>query len=292
MSFSYAPGSRSTIEGNGFYRIKAQPIEGSFATPTLANIGPGSLIPIDVGFSAIAVGPESDYEKFELLYPDPTAPFGVQRMPFSKDRPLIGKVTSDNVGVYPDANGQIAQAFVRIADLGSVQTASSTPNGPLVSASRIMESWVDLQIYTGAPPSSFPTKRVPNRRTGFIDISTGAVDFTYLIPGYGRRILEAWATRGLAGASVDMTLSGIINGPVLEGLAGNGNGRTVARQGIHHQTDILAGPTTVSGATRFRHHHNADTNGYYDYYELLVTNVSADLPATINNFFVSMEVRD
>ncbi len=282
MSFDYPAASISVIKGNGFYRIKAQSVEATGAV--LSAIGPGSIIPIDVGFNGIAVGPESDYERYELLYIDPTAPGGVQRFPFSKDFPLVSRIVSNNAEAYPNADGDLAKAFVRIVDFGSFQGA---------------EALTDLIIYTGAPPQQVPTKRVPKRNSANVDILSGG-GFTHFFPGYGRRIVTVAAARNVSGTDVTMTTTGYVLGArkdfttasIAAGIAGRQVDFGNARVQIELDQQVV---TAANNWIYFQH--NADTDGYFDFYGInLAGTVASDISDPtefgFRGFLLSVEMRD
>lgn len=288
--FTYPSASTSIIKGNGFYRIKAQPNE--LGNVAITDIGPGSLIPIDVGFSAIAVGPDSDYEKYTLFYVDPTAPGGVQKIPISKDRPLIGSVASDNAAAYPQSEGEKAKAFIQIADYGSFGSNKARFDAGTLDQ-KIAECNVDLLIYTGVVPPYLPTKRAPRRYSGSIDLMS-AFTLKFPIPGYGRRIMSCKLSRRLSAGTASVELFGYTLSPILEDSKTASKGRVVIDTDSFHIKTLLGSGIFTSGSSeRFTHHHNSDKDGYFDFY-------SAEVVSTVNNgsdsndgsFYLNLEVRD
>ena len=295
MSFKYPPASVSIIKGNNFYRIKAQAVD-AISSP-LTAIGPGDLIPVDVGFSALAVGPESDYEKYELYYPDPTAPGGVQRFPFSKDFPLMQSIVADNTVPYEDSNGEPAKAFIRIADIGTLES-SNTGAG---DAPRIAEALADLIVYTGEPPNWVPTKRYPNRRSSNVPL-LDAKNKSYHIPGYGRRIFTMECNKMFAGAAtVTATVFGSrLYNPLVSASAPPLNvlsGRTVVQK---ISKELLAATAVVgaNGNSPLIYSYNAEAPGSFGYFDFYTVVLDSDTDINPSDFFrgqgfhLTMEVRD
>jgi len=283
MSFTYPAASISVIKGNGFYRIKANSV--AVVGNVLTSVGPGSLIPIDVGFNGIAVGPESDYEKYELLYIDPTAPGSIQVIPFSKDSPILGRVTSDNAEAYPGADGEKGKAFVRIADFGSFRGAQCI---------------TDLLIYTGAEPSQLPTKRSPKRKSANVNIVISGEGSSHYFPGYGRRIATIGAARNVSGTDVTMVTKGYVLGArkdfstaaVTAGVAGREVDPTQALVEIELDSQVV---TAANDWIYFQH--NADTDGYFDFYGVTLTgtvasNIADATEFGYRGFLLSVEMRD
>lgn len=295
MAFLYPAASISIIKGNAFYRIKAQAVDAQDSS--LTSLGPGDLIPVDVGFSAIAVGPESDYEKYELFYSDPTAPGGVQKIPFSKDAPFIGRITADNATAFPGSDGELGKVFIRIADIGTLQSATS--GAPAEVA--IAEALADIIVYTGEVPSFLPTKRVPKIRSSNVSLEIPLlVPYSFLIPGYGRRLLSVTLNKmSIPVATViSATVEGIrLYNPLVSTAAGDGlilSGKTVDQLSI---TELLAStvvpntPDTLS----FAYNADVDGDGYFDMYRVFVTtdvNVLASDSQRGQGFRVNLEVRD
>jgi hypothetical protein len=294
MAFSFPQASISILKGNDFYRIKAQAVD-TISSP-LTALGPGDLIPVNVGFSAIAVGPESDYEKYELLYRDETAPGGIQRMPFSKDAPFIGNITADNAQEYPNGNKEKAIVFIRIADIGTLES-SNTGGG---AVARIGEALADLKVYTNKNPVQVATKRYPNKRSSNV-ILKAAKNSAFYIPGYGRRIFTTECAKMLEGlANVTATVFGIrLYNPLVSSTLPallELSGRTAVQKTV---TELLPA-TAVAGVNGnfplvFSYNADVDGKGYFDFYEVLLDSDTDINPSDYDRgrgFHLTMEVRD
>lgn len=288
MSFSYPKASVGVTSGNKFYRIRGETID--VAGSGFADVAPGDLIPINVGFHGIAVGPESDYERYELLYTDPLAPGELQSVMFSKDTPFIGGVPSDNSSNYGGLTVP-KLAFVRIADSG-------TRNG---GGPRIADASVDLVVYTGAPPSHPNTGRTHKRREGNVPITGGANVF--YIPGYGRSYFraavssQAMPIADLTGVQVfgnNLHLPMYSNASFTPGLSGKILVQ-LEKVELLPSTPIVNpfDPSTFDQATVYVH--DARVKGYFDFYEVIIQATGDYLPSsspTGRGVHVSMEVRD
>lgn len=288
MAFTYPPASADILAGvSNFYRIRGETID--VVGSAFADVAPGDLIPINVGFSAIVVGPESDYEKYELFYPDPLAPGGLQSIVFSRDAPFIGNITADNSTTYGGTN-QLKQAFIRIGD-----------NGPMIGtfingAFTLADASVDLIVYTGKPPNQLATQRVVKRREGNVALVAGIN--RYYIPGYGRNYFRVSCDRQLVGAApiLSVKAEGItIHLPMYSSDIINPNlsGKSSTQL---EQTEIL--PDTPLGPVAgipITHVHDATKDGFFDFYEVTITSDVVLLPSDFNDgrgVHLDMEVRD
>ena len=298
MSFNYAPASTSIIKGNGFYRIKANSID--LTGGNEPKIGPGDLIPIDVGFSAIAVGPESDYENYELIFVDPIAPGSVQVIPLSKSVPFVGSVTADNSTPYPnsgagtggDIGGEPAKAFVRIADKGTLLERIVLP-GKIVN--RTAFAVADLIIYTGVPPVQLIKERTPKKRASVVPLSSGNPNNFY-IPGYGRKHFTLSllnAPPGVPiGAVVSATLTGLRFFYPLDSTPGTTTGKVVEAPTRTILMPSAVVPSDLQNEFVFAYNAESGGKGFFDFYWLEVISDTAVLPSDGVGFRVSMEVRD
>jgi hypothetical protein len=291
MAFTYPEAKISIIAGNGFYRIKAQAVD--TASSSLSALGPGDLIPIDVGFSAIAVGPESDYENYELFYADKTAPGGLQRIPFSPKCPIVGRISADNDTEYPDSGGEKAKAFIRIVDNG---TLNGFIDGDL-SANRIAEALADIIVYTGSVPASIPTCRVPGKRSAYI-ATDSAQSQNFWMPAYGRRILSLSASNA-GGNAVTAAVSAVrLFRPLLSTTVVPAQEPLSGKTAFQITTTVLVASAPVPSAPlAFDFSYNADTDGlgYFDFVRVSIGTDSSALPS--DSFrgigvYINMEVRD
>jgi hypothetical protein len=306
MTFSYPTAEQSIQKGNRVYRVKAQAIE--LQASGLTPLGPGSLIPINVGFSAIAVGPESAFSDYELYYPDALAPGGIQRVPFGVGAPFIGSVPTDNDGVYPLAPKQKAVAFVRVKNKGPVRQNQYIA-GAAAFTDGIAECHTDLLVYTGAPPAFIPSKRTPISYQGFVPLTASGVPTNYYVPGYGRRFcyLDVSGQDADAGETIDITLRGyrlwtrpdFVSAAIIDGSAGRAWSKTgsISAQ-LGFGTELYTAQV-VGAQGRWEHHHNAETTGFYDFYELEINGdgggggTSPGTDATgVSQMHALLEVRD
>jgi len=180
MSFSYPNAGIAIINGKDFYRIKADAL--NLTGGNTPSVGVADLIPIDVGFAGISVGPESDFDKYELFYPDPVAPGNYQRIEFSSAHPLIARFDVSNFEESPDTDGEKAKAFVRPLGIAARDFSS----GDLINAIS------DIVVYTRNAPSQIATKRAPKISEGFPRLYSASFNYFY-IPCFGRRYLGAHA---------------------------------------------------------------------------------------------------
>jgi hypothetical protein len=304
MSFSYSPASTSILKGNDFYRVKARSIDQNSAGLE-TELGPGDLIPIDVGFSAIRVGPESDYENYELIYFDALGV--IQVVPFSAKSPFVGSVPVDVSSPYAQGDGETKKAFIRIAD-------SSTANGallPSAGAGRIAVTIADIIVYTGAAPTFVPTQRIPNRRSANTTVLP-LVPLFFYIPGYGREDLVVEASAMMipdVDNAVTMAVDGLrVYHPFASNIADTITGTMLGKALI--QTTVtnlfaatalpLTAPVAVPltqefPALSFGYNAKRASTGYFDFYRVTLRSNSTERPKDFYagmGVHLSMEVRD
>lgn len=300
MSFNYPNASTSIINGAGFYRVKARSIDRD--SVGLENeLGPGDLIPIDVGFSAIAVGPESAYDKYELIYFDNSG--GISVIPFSTKRPFVGDIPTNNAEEYVDGGKEKRKAFIRIVD-------PSTANGSLAvtaGVSRIAVVFADVIIYTKTPPTTLPTSRAPLRRSANIPTIT-FIPVDFFIPAYGRKILTVEGSVMKVpdvDNDVTMTVSGIrIYHPFYSDPLSSEEKMRGKAMSQATQTELLpatalpnttpAVPKLFDPALSFGYNAEQDAKGYFDFFRVTLigaTKRPEDYPEG-RGVHLNMEVRD
>lgn len=262
MSFNYPAASISIIKGKDFYRIKAD--AANLTGLSAPQIGPGDLIPIDVGFAGIAVGPQSDYDRYELFYPDPVARSSYQRIEFSVKYPLLGRFDVDNSEQVPGTDGEASKAFIRPIGV-PIQNFTGT---------ELINAVTDVIVYTGSPPSSAGTHRVPRVFEGYPSLTNAGLNFFY-VPCFGRRHLSAHvfmqgfpvpaATIEVLGMRSFMPLAA--GGPP---APGSPNGRAAA---IATDVQLLAPaaiPVTGAQATSFSYDCITGGKGFFDYLQVRI----------------------
>jgi hypothetical protein len=273
-AFNYPPASASTLAGNGFYRINALQFPG---LPGGLEVGVGDLIPINVGFNAIAVGPDSDFDKYELYYPDPLADGDLQQALFSAKNPFIGLISPDNVAEYPNTFGEKAIAFVR--PIVSPNPAAFTQLGS--------NPEVDIIVYTKALPSVLPRGRVDKNCTGYIPVGASPILPVHSISGYGREHFQCLLANETLSSSVDVIVQGI-NADYPANQSGG-----IAEKVLEYE---LVASTTVSAGDRFKYVHNSRVDGFFDFFSVIVTTAGSDiLPSdstSQQSIWLSLEVRD
>ena len=303
MAFQFNAASISVIKGDDFYRIKARSIDQASAGLE-TELGPGDLIPIDTGFSAIAVGPESDYDKYELVYFNDLG--GVQVIPFSTDRPFVGNIPVDNTTEYPDSGGELKKAYIRIAD-------PSTADGRLANAAaagRVAVTIADIIVYTKAPPTVLPTKRYPNRRSSNIAVLPIVEEYFY-IPGYGRRELLVEASKVLVPdvTTVSLRVDGsrlyqpFASNP-LDTVTGTLLGKVLVQSLVTNLLVLTALPNTAPlvapltndfASLSFGYNAEIDGLGRFDFYRATITSSATRRPEDFYagmGVHLNMEVRD
>jgi hypothetical protein len=273
-AFKYPPPSQGTLDGNSFYRVNALAVGGKNS-----DVSIGDLIPIDVGFNAIVVGPDSDYEKYELYYPDPLAEGTLQQVAFSADSPFIGAVFPNGVAEYPGTNGQKALAFVRPVE--------SPLAFPFLGIDSNPET--DLILYTGTPPIQLPRGRVVKNRRGFVPVGApgpGLIRANHSMPGFGRGYFGAHVKNRTLAQSIDVIVQGITS-YYPASTAGTANSII--------DTTLVASVAVAAGG-ELRYQHDSRVDGFFDYFVVNITTGGADIlpsdSATQQSIFLSMEVRD
>lgn len=271
MSFSYPPASLSIIRGKDFYRIKAEAVNliGSLAP----EIGPGDMIPIDVGFTGISVGPQSDYDKYELFYPDPVAQGNYQRIEFSAKHPLLGRFDIDNKEQVPASNGEVAKAFIRPLGVPASNFAGTL----------IINATTDVIIYTGAPPNQIATHRTPRVFEGDPAITNAGLNYFY-VPCFGRRHLSAHVfASGFPLPVVTFEVLGMRSFMPLQAAGlpspGSANGRAA-----EFVTDVqLQAPTAVPAgglqAASFGYDCITGGKGFFDYLQVRIVSSQNVVPS-------------
>lgn len=272
MSFVYPAASLSIIRGKDFYRIKAEAV--NLINSLAPEIGPGDMIPIDVGFAGISVGPQSDYDRYELFYPDPIAQGNYQRIEFSTKHPLLGRFDIDNKEQVPASNGEVAKAFIR--PLGV--PASDFTNSLIINA------LTDVIVYTGAPPSQIPIHRAPRVFEGDPAITNAGLNY-FFMPCFGRRHLSAHVfASGFPVPTVTFEVLGlrsfmplVAGGP---GGPGSQNGRSA-----EFVTDVrLLAPAAVpvfgTQAASFGYDCITGGKGFFDYMQVRIVSNQNVVPST------------
>jgi hypothetical protein len=277
MSFDYPKSSFSILRGKDFYRIKSNTI--SLAGSNSPELGPGDLIPVDVGFSGVAVGPESDYDKYELFYPDPVARGNYQRIEFSVKYPLLGRFDVDNGESVANADGEVARAFIRPIGVAIKDLAGT---GMINAVS-------DVIVHTGKPPEIAGTLRVARVFEGYPSIISAGPNAFY-VPCFGRRHLSAHVFAAGSGNPAPIITFEVIgmrsfmpleaSGPA---ASGSPNGRAAE---IATLTQLQA-PTAVpiSGLDAVAYSYDCITGGkgFFDYLQVKIESDTDIVPS--DSFF-------
>jgi hypothetical protein len=270
MPFVYPAASKSILEGSDFYRISRLAFVNEEDTVF------GSLIPIDVGFNALAVGPDSGFDNYECYYPDPLSPGGIALACFSTGAPFIGAVAPDASSDYQDSNGVRKLAYVR-------PSRALILSGDGLDGDNVVPL-IDVIAYTGKLPPALAQERSPIRKDGYFETKSSPFGRGHAIPGFGRKAFTA-TVRNDTAEVVNIAIEGKIAA----------NGAMFADPfGIPIETELLASVAVASGGGKLTFAHDAVLDGYFDYYVVKADSASPTLPSdgTPTALFISMQVQD
>lgn len=270
MPFEYPLASKSILEGNEFYRITRSSYEGDSETVF------GSFIGIDVGFNAITVGPDSDFDNYVIYYPDPLSPGGIAQANFSTGAPFIGAISPDASGVYEGTFGVPKIAYVRPTQ--AMILAPPDLGGDF--ALPVM----DIIAYTGKIPPVLPSERSVKKIQGYFKTAPAATGRGHAIVGFGRKSFTANVVNNSAG-TIDVLIYGVMlgNGPLDSGDV----------IGYAEKHPLLASTAVLTGDS-LSFAHDSRIDGYFDYFLLEASGVATSLPSDgpATAVYISMEVQD
>lgn len=279
MPFTYPSASSGILQGNDFYRITRL----AFSDEEDAVFG--SLIPVDVGFNALVVGPNSGFDNYECFYPDPLADGGIAVACFSTGAPFIGTVApdADPNASYPDAFGTPKIAYIRPRNV-LIPIGLVTPGtGPFWDDFPL--PLIDVIAYTGKLPPTFSRERAVISKAGYFETGLAAIGRGHTIEGFGRKAFTV-NVRNNSLITVNVVIKGVMvgNGPV-DGAVGP--------FGVPEPHTLLAS-TAVATKTSLSFGHDAAADGYFDYYVVEVDSATTTLPSdgTATAVYISMEVQD
>ena len=273
MAFQYPLASKSILEGNEFYRIKRLAYEGDSETIF------GSFIGIDVGFNALAVGPDSSFDNYQCFYPDPLVEGGIALANFSVGAPFVATVAPDASSPYQNAYNVPKLAYVR-----PTQALILDPTTAAGTSGDLEIPVMDMIAYTGRLPPAFPMERSVLKKQGFFRTTATVADNGHVITGFGRKSFTANVVNNSA-VAVDVVIYGVMIG----------DPELIANPfGVAEKHELLASTAVASGGGSLSFPHSAVQDGYFDYYLLIATSASPTLPSngSATAVYISMEVQD
>lgn len=275
MSFNYPPSERTIRTNQNFYRIRA-PLSilfGGTKEVTPENFSIGDLAPVCSPVVAIAVGPDSDPFRYEVIYPDELAPGGINTALLTPVNPLVLPAGVDLSTNYAGTE-QRREILIRALDWLPIGGQVALPV-------------VDLIVYTKAPPTVYPTERNPKRFTIPMELVVG--DTQARIPISGRQeVALRFRREAIGGAAISWRIEGRKTFPYLGGIP------------VNSRFELLAS-TVVPFATP---HAFADglftytpqAFGYYDELDIIVNSDTAHDPSSsdtaFNDVVLDVEMRD
>jgi hypothetical protein len=274
MPFQYPAASKSILVGSDFYRITRLSLLSGEETVF------GSLIPIDVGFNAIAVGPDSGFDNYEIYYPDPLAVGGIGKGSFSSGAPFIAKVTPDAFGTFESAFQAPSIAYVRPSR--SLILGGDALGGDFVNP------LIDIIAYTGALPPTVSQERSPIRRDGYFSTKPAATGRGHAIEGFGRKAFSAVIKNNtllVGGQDVTISITGLVVG--MGSMAGDPFGKPI-------ETELQAAIVLPKGGGELVFGHDAVLDGYFDYYVVDASSAVEHLVSDGSDLslFISLQVQD
>jgi hypothetical protein len=278
MPFTYPSANQSILEGNEFYRITR------LAFSDEENAVFGSLIPVDVGFNALVVGPNSSFDNYECFYPDPLADGGIAVANFSTGSPFIGAVAPSPSAKYEGETFDTPKiAYIRPRNV-LVPLEVATPGvGPFFDD--FPTPLIDIIAYTGKLPPSLPQERAVVSKGGYFKTDSIAAGRGHTIEGFGRKAFTA-NIRNNSIVTVDVVIKGVMvgNGPIDPGAGPFGV----------PESHVLVASTAVVTKTSLSFGHDAVADGYFDYYVVEASSATPTLPSdgTATAVYISMEVQD
>jgi len=275
MSFAYPVSSESILKGQNFYRIRA-PISilfGGTKEDSPENFSIGDLAPIDSPVFAVAVGPDSDFFRYEIIYPDQLAQGGVNTAVLTPVNPLVLPAGVDLSTQYVDTSTE-KKIFIRACDW--------LPNG-----GQVTQPIIDLIVYTKTPPTVYPTKRTPKKFTLATELSVGTVGFRF--PVSGRQEASMRFFQSIGGAAI----SWAIEGRKIFGYQG-GTPSPIERFEVLPSTAVPAATPQPFADGLFTY--TPQVHGYYDELEVLITSDTVHDPSSSDTAFalavLDIQLRD
>jgi hypothetical protein len=198
MSFDYPPSQQSVIVGQDFYRIRA-PLSifyGTIKQKLTQNFSIGDLAPVDSPIAAIAVGPDSDFYRYEVIYPDSLTESSINRSLLTPVNPFVLPTNGVDLSSPYAGTEQLKKVFLRGLDW-------------LYGTGSFDFPIIDLIVYTKGPPTQFPTLRNPKRYILPLQLFS-AQDNSIFVPIFGRNEVSVRLSlnSALAAASVSWEIEG------------------------------------------------------------------------------------
>jgi hypothetical protein len=235
----------AVLSGAGFYRLFDD-------DPVL-----GRLYEIQQSCRALVIGPESDFDQYDVYYLDPIAPHQIQRAILTPDRPWVAPVNVDLVGGYPSEVPGKPSIPGGIFVTPSNQFATFVPGASPPYPNRLQVSArVDILAYTGTLPPILP-KRARRLLQATVGLS-GTGENPLYFPVYGRRSYDVFVGFPVGGApanSVDVTINGIVLG---------------VSEGDYAPIELMSATTiSTAGTPRLKFYYDVETSGSLGRFDLL-----------------------
>ena len=165
--------SKANIAGQEFFRL------------TETATSSGDIFEIDIAATTIAVGPESDFSRYDIFYLDENNV--LRKMLVSVDQPLTLTVQVNNAQNFPGTNIP-ARLIVIPNEIYMPESLSDEGNNVL------FPPVIDLLFFTGTDPVAVQ-RRSPKLIRTPIRIASSANNQAILIPTYGRDRVYASVVR-------------------------------------------------------------------------------------------------